>query len=234
MNKKIAVVQSNYIPWKGYFDIINRVDEFILYDNCQFTRRDWRNRNIIKTSNGPIWLTIPVKVKGQYYQKIKDTCISEMGWNRKHWKSIAHNYNKAKHFHSYKDQLEELYLGCREKYLSRINYRFILSICQILGIETKISWAMDYDFSEGRNEALVDLCKEAGASEYVSGPTAKGYIDEALFENNGLKLTYMDYSEYPEYHQLYPPFDHAVSIIDLILNEGDNAKHYMKSFRARE
>jgi len=213
---------------------MNRVDEFILYDTVQYTRRDWRNRNRIKTYNGPIWLTIPVEVKGQYYQKIKDTRISDMGWNRKHWKSIVHNYTRAKYFNSYKEQFEELYLGCHEKYLSRINYRFIASICEILGIETKISWSMDYELSDGRNEALIDLCKQAGASEYLSGPAAKGYIDEALFKNNGIKLKYMDYSGYPEYNQLYPPFDHAVGIIDLIFNEGENAKNYLKSFEARK
>jgi hypothetical protein len=230
VNKKVAIVQSNYIPWKGYFDLINQADEFILYDTVQYTRRDWRNRNRIKTANGLIWLTIPVDVKGKYFQKIKDTCISDTEWNRKHWKSIVHSYSKANYFKKYREQFEALYLGCREKYLSRINYRFLKSICEILGIETKISWAMDYQLSDGKNEALIELCKQTGASEYISGPAAKSYINEIFFKNEGIKLEYMDYSGYPEYHQLYPPFEHAVSIIDLILNEGPNAQRCMKSF----
>ena len=157
-----------------------------------------------------------------------------MGWNRKHWKSIVHNYSRARYVRNYREQFEDLYLKCHEKYLSRINYNFLTSICEMLGIKTKISWSMDYELTDGRNEVLVDLCKELGASEYISGPSAKGYIDEALFKNNSIKLKYIDYSEYPEYNQLYPPFDHAVSIIDLIFNEGKNAKKYMKSFKVRK
>jgi len=230
VNKKVAVVQSNYIPWKGYFDLINLVDAFILYDTAQYTRRDWRNRNRIKTQNGLIWLTIPVEVKGKYSQKIKDTLISDIGWNRTHWKTITHNYSKAKYFSRYKEQFEELYLGCQEKYLSLINYRFLVAICEILEIKTRICWSMDYKLTEGKTERLVGLCKQVGATEYISGPTAKGYMDEDLFETEGIRLEYMDYSGYPEYNQLYPHFEHAVSIIDLIFNEGPDAPKYMMSF----
>jgi len=226
--KKIAI----YIPWKGYFDIINMVDEFILYDDMQYTKRDWRNRNKIKTKNGVIWLTTPVKVKGRYYQKIKDTVISDPRWKYKHWKSIVFNYSKAKYFKIYKELFEELYLGTDEKFLSKINYRFLKAICQILGIKTKLSWSMDYNLVEGKTEKLISLCKQTGASSYLSGPAAKGYIDEELFNKEEIELEYMDYSGYPEYNQLFPPFDHFVSIIDLILNEGPNATKYMKSFKA--
>jgi hypothetical protein len=228
--KKVAIVQSNYIPWKGYFDLINLVDEFILFDNAQYTRRDWRNRNKIKTLKGSMWLTIPVENKGRYNQKIKDTVISDAAWNRRHWNSIAHSYSKAKWFHDYKDLFEELYLGSKEKFLSQINHRFIISICEVLKIKAKISWSMNYRLIEGKTERLIDLCKQAGATEYISGPSAKGYIDEELFKAERIELRYMDYSDYPEYHQLYPPFDHYVSIIDLIFSEGPNAKRYMKSF----
>ena len=99
--KKVAISQSNYIPWKGYFDLINKVDEFILYDDAQFTRRDWRNRNKIKTLNGLQWLTIPVDVKGKYFQKIKETKISDKNWGMNHWQQIKQNYSKARHFKNY-------------------------------------------------------------------------------------------------------------------------------------
>jgi len=196
----------------------------------QYTKRDWRNRNKIKTKNGVIWLTIPVKVKGRYYQKIKDTVISDPAWKYKHWKSIAFNYSKAKYFKIYKELFEELYLGTDEKFLGKINYRFLKAICQILGIKTKLSWSMDYDLAEGKTEKLISLCKQAGASGYLSGPAAKGYLDEELFKKEEIELEYMDYRGYPEYNQLFPPFDHYVSIIDLIFNEGPNATKYMKSF----
>lgn len=228
--RKVAVVQSNYIPWKGYFDLINLVDEFILFDDVQYTRRDWRNRNKIKTQNGPMWLTIPVEVKGRYSQRIGDTVISDPQWNRAHWKSIVHSYSKANYFQTYKELFEELYLGSDERLLSQINYRFLAAICRTLGVRTKISWSTDYHLIEGKTEKLVDLCKQTGATEYISGPAAKAYLEEKLFCEAGIKISYMDYSGYQEYEQLFPPFEHSVSIIDLILNAGPNATTYLRTF----
>jgi hypothetical protein len=230
MSKTIAVVQSNYIPWRGYFDLINSVDEFILYDDVQYTIRDWRNRNIIKTQNGPRWLTIPVEVKGKYFQKIKDTVISDTTWGRKHWASIIHNYSRAKYFLIYRELFKDLYLRSEDKLLSQINYRFIIAICQILGIRTTISRSMDYNLVGDKTERLVHLCKQAGATAYLSGPSAKVYLDEDVFRNEGIAVAYIDYSGYPEYRQLYPPFEPSVTIIDLIFNEGPSATGYMKSF----
>ena len=230
MSKTIAIVQSNYIPWRGYFDLVNSVDEFVLYDDVQYTIRDWRNRNIIKTPNGPLWLTIPVEVKGRYFQKLKDTTISDPTWGRKHWASITHSYSRAKYFSRHRELFEELYLRADEKLLSQINYRFIVAICRILGISTTISWSMDYNLMGDKTERLVHLCKQAGATEYLSGPAARAYLNEALFERGDIAISYMDYSDYREYTQLYPPFQSQVSIIDLIFNEGPDATNYMKSF----
>jgi hypothetical protein len=233
--KRVAIVQSNYIPWKGYFDIINMVDEFILYDDAQYTRRDWRNRNKIKTPNGLQWLTIPVEVKGKYNQKIKDTVISDKGWTKKHWSNISNNYSNATGFKDFRSQFEEIYLDCEEKYLSAINHRFIKAIIQFLGITSQISWSMDYDQSiDGNTEKLVQMCNQAGADTYLSGPAAKGYMDEDLFKQEGITVEWMDYSGYAEYRQLNPPFEHGVSIIDLILNEGENAQKFMKSCRGAD
>ena len=226
----MATVQSNYIPWKGYFDLINRVDEFILYDDMQYTRRDWRNRNRIKTKDGLMWLSIPVNSKGSYFQKIKDVTISDSTWNVRHWKSIAHHYAGATYFKEYREIFKDLYLGSTETSLSQINYQFIKIICDILGIQTKISWSMDYRLIEGKTERLIDLCQQAGATEYISGPAAKEYLDEKLFSQAGLILQFMDYSGYPEYNQLFPPFEHGVSMLDLIFNTGPQAPSYMLSF----
>jgi hypothetical protein len=230
MSKSVVIAQSNYIPWKGYFDLINSVDELVLYDDMQYTKRSWRNRNVIKSPAGPIWLTIPVLVKGKYFQKIKDTVVADNKWARDHWRSIVHSYSKAPHFPAYRDLFEELYLGLEDNFLSQINYRFIAAICRILGIGTTISWSMDYELAGDKTEMLVNVCKQAGATSYLSGPAAKVYLQEDLFNREGIAVSYMDYSDYPEYTQLYPPFEPAVSIIDLILNEGPDAPRYMKSF----
>lgn len=231
MTKKVAIVQSNYIPWKGYFDLINLVDEFILYDDMQYTRRDWRNRNCIKTPNGLKWLTIPVQVKGKYSQKIKETTVSDSSWRQTHWRSIIHSYSKAKYFPAYKELFEDLYLNSNEQSLSQINYSFLTAICRILGINTKITWSMGYRLLDEKTERLVDVCKQAGGNVYLSGPAAKEYLNEESFQREGIELRFMDYSGYPAYQQLYPPFEPGVSIIDLIFNEGPEAARYMKSFR---
>ncbi len=242
MEKRVAIVQSCYIPWKGYFDLINGVDEFILYDDVQYTRASWRNRNRIKTPNGTAWLTIPVKVKGRYHQEIRDVVVSDGKWPDRHWKTIYRNYARAPYFEATRSVLDNLYTECGdETQLSRINFRFLRAIAELLGIETRITWSMDYGpVVEGRTERLVHLCSQAGASEYLSGPAAKAYLDESLFREQGIRVCWMDYGGYPDYDQLFsPPFIHEVSIIDLILNKGrEGAKACMLSFpsasRARQ
>ena len=228
--KKIAILQSNYIPWKGYFDMINMVDEFILYDDMQYTKRDWRNRNKIKTPQGLKWLSIPVEVKGKYFQKINETKISEKDWAKKHWQQIKHTYAKAKYFKEYKDFFEELYMTCNEEYLSQINYKFIIAINEILGITTKIRWSSEFELVEGQTEKLLGICKDCNADVYISGPAAKDYFDEELAKKENIKVEWMDYGGYEEYEQLQLPFEHAVTILDLIFNEGSDATKFMKSF----
>jgi len=226
----MAITQSNYIPWKGYFDMIHSVDELVLYDDVQFTRADWRNRNRIKTRDGLKWLTVPVEVKGKFLQKIKDTRISDQRWSRKHWQTIRHSYSKAPCFKEYQDVFEELYLGMDEEFLSGVNFRFLEAINRVLGIGTRISWSSDYKLPEGKNERLISICREAGANRLLSGPAARVYLDESLFRQEGIEVEWMDYSGYPEYRQMFPPFEHGVTILDLIFNEGSNTKTYMKSF----
>ena len=228
--KKIAILQSNYIPWKGYFDLINMVDEFILYDDMQYTKRDWRNRNKIQTPQGLKWLSIPVEVKGKYFQKINETKINEKDWGKKHWAMIKQNYSKAKYFKEHKNIFEELYLDCNEEYLSQINYKFIVSICKILGITTTIRWSNEFELTDGQTEKLLGICKDCNADIYISGPAAKDYFDADLAKKENIKVEWMDYSGYKEYNQLSPSFEHGVSILDLIFNEGSNATKFMKSF----
>ncbi len=210
--------------------MINMVDEFILFDSVQYTRRDWRNRNKVKTPTGTTWLTIPVNVKGKYFQSIQDTTVSSPEWTEKHWRTLCQWYAKAPYFAQYKDAVEELYLGCTETHLSQINERFLRALCDMLGIQTRISRSGEYVLDEGKNERLISLCKQVEATDYISGRAAEHYMDEELFAQNGLSVHWMDYSGYQDYHQLFPPFEHAVTILDLLFNEGPNAPTYMKSF----
>jgi hypothetical protein len=229
VSKSVAIVQSNYIPWKGYFDLISQVDEFILYDDVQYTRRDWRNRNLIKTDHGLKWLTIPVLVRGLYYQKIKDVVISDPGWGKEHWSTIQQYYGRAPYFRQYREAFEQLYCASDEMRLSQVNYQFLAAICSMLGITTPLSWSMSYELPEGKTERLVDLCRQVGASTYLSGPAAQVYLDVAQFEAVGIEVKFASYNHYPEYSQLYPPFEHRVSILDLLFNTGPAAREYLTS-----
>ena len=161
--------------------MIQRVDEFILYDDAQYTRRDWRNRNRIKTKDGLLWLTIPVEVKGKFEQAIKDVRISDARWAERHMKTIAAAYARAPHFHAYRDALDALYRGAVSMRLSDVNRHLTQGIADLLGITTRLSWSMDYELPHGRVERLIALCKQAGATTYVSGPTARDYLDPADF-----------------------------------------------------
>jgi hypothetical protein len=230
---RIAISQSNYIPWKGYFDMINRVDEFVLLDEVQYTRRDWRNRNRVKTANGPVWLTIPVHVKGRYHQRIDETRISAPDWAAKHLKTLEQSYRRAPGYELYDTRLAELYgSAAGDERLSDVNRRFIEAVCEWLGIRTKLSWSTDYAAGDGRNERLLSICLAAGATEYVSGPAAAAYLDEGLFRAHGVEVSWMDYSAYPEYPQPHPPFAHAVSVLDLLLSTGADAPRYLKTIPA--
>ena len=230
MRKSILITQSNYIPWKGYFDNINSVDEFVVYDDMQYTKRDWRNRNQIKTPQGLLWLTIPVNVKGKYFQKINETQVSETKWGENHWRIIFANYSKAKYFKNYKDIFESLFRDESLNNITNININFIKAINSILNINTKIIDSREFVLAEGRTERLVDICKRCNATDYYTGPAAKVYMDEKLFLNELINIHYFDYSNYPIYPQLFDNFSHYVSILDLIFNTGENAKTYMKTF----
>lgn len=232
--RTVAIVQSCYIPWKGYFDMIGSVDEFILYDDMQYTRRDWRNRNLIKTPQGLSWLTVPVKVKGKYFQSIRETELDGDRWRADHWKAIQQNYRRAPHFAEVAAALEPYFVGREYGHISELNRALIEAICAMLEICTELKWSWDYQLGDGKTERLVDLCRQARATTYVSGPAARDYIEPELFESAGIELRYFDYSGYPEYPQLWGAFEHGVSILDLLFNCGKSARDYMKFPQARQ
>jgi len=228
MPKTIAIIQSNYIPWKGYFDIIDSVDEFVLYDEVQFTKRDWRNRNVIKTQNGPLWLTIPVVSKGRFDQAIDTVEIAEP-WAEKHWRSLEMSYRKAAGFErTVAAGLKEAFKIDGERLLSDVNRKLLQWVCDHLDIKTPLTNSRDYGGAGAKSERLLQICLGAGADKYISGPSAKAYLDHDLFAAAGVAVEYKSYDGYPEYPQLHGPFDHAVSILDLLFNVADDPKRYIK------
>jgi len=220
MAKRVAILQSNYVPWKGYFDLIHSVDEFIVYDEVQYTKNDWRNRNRIKTQAGVQWLSIPVRQE-RLEQKICETRIADPRWAERHWRAIANSYARAGYFDRYAATVEAWYreAGACEL-LSDINVLFIRAVCATFGISTRITSTRDYVLQGDRVERLVNICRQAGADVYLSGPAARDYLDEACFTEAGMRVEWMAYDGYPEYSQLFPPFVHGVSILDLLLNVG--------------
>jgi hypothetical protein len=228
MSKRIAILQSNYIPWKGYFDIINQVDEFIIYDEVQFTLSDWRSRNQIKTHTGLKWLSIPVK--RNFKQLINETKVANNVWPKKHLRSIQQNYSKTEYFHMYSLLFESIYKeSIKIEALSQINYLFIRAICDLLKIDTVITDSRDYKTSEiDKNMRLIELCKLSGATSYLSGPAGKGYLDMNLFKESGINVEYVSYDAYPQYYQMHGNFVHHVSVIDLLFNCGPNSKNFIQ------
>ena len=223
--KKVAIVQSNYIPWRGYFDLIASVDFFVIYDEVQYTKNDWRNRNLIKTATGLSWLTVPVR-RESIHQKINETLTMSTGWERKHMTALTLNYSKSPFFQTYKDEIFEIYENFTS--LSNLNVNMIKKICEILMIGTKIIDSSDLCLSGDRNSKLIDACIKLNATTYISGPSASCYLDTAAFNLNNINVNWMDYSGYLEYPQRFGTFIGNVSILDLIFNIGPNSKNYLK------
>ena len=229
--KKVAVLQSNYIPWKGYFDIIHDVDEFIFYDEVQFTKNDWRNRNKILTKQGEIWLTVPVGMN-KIHRTILDVGINDSSWQKKHYKTLEMAYHKAPHFNRYKEFLQFVYLEKRWEYLYELNRFLIEHISHdFLGITTKFTDSRDYPTNGVKHEKLLSLVKAAKADLYLSGPAAKDYIVAEDYDRAGIQLVWKDYSGYPEYPQMGGWITHYVSILDLLFNVGDEAPYYIWGWR---
>jgi hypothetical protein len=225
--KRVVVLQSNYIPWKGYFDLMRRADEFIFYDEVQYTKGDWRNRNLIKTAEGKKWLTIPVG--DSLKRKVSEVQLPQSNWKNQHRKTIHQFYKDAPAYKHALPLLDKLY-SVEAKNLSEFNQAGIKIIAGWLEIKTRFSDSVLYGAVEGdRNQRLIKLLKKTGATHYLCGPISKNYLDEDAFISEGITVEYFDYTGYPEYPQLYPPFDHHVSILDLIINTGEKALDYFKS-----
>lgn len=226
---KVAVLQSNYIPWKGYFDIINDVDLFVFYDEVQYTKNDWRNRNIIYSPQGLSWITVPVTYS--LGQKIKETKISSgTEWYKSHWNKLENAYKKAPYWHKYSDFFYDCYFNHTWEFLSDLNQYLIKAISRnFLKIETQFETSEHFSSKGQKEEKLLSLLVSIGATEYISGPAAKAYLSEDKFEQAGIKVIWKDYSNYRPYKQVCEPFEHGVSIVDVLFNTGENAVTYYKN-----
>ena len=226
---RICIIQSCYIPWRGFFDLIGRCEEYVIYDSVQYSKGHWHNRNRIKTANGVKWLTIPVETAGRLNQSISEVKVAG-SWADKHWHTLELAYKNAPFF----NQLAPLVKGWYERadkqeLLSDVNIIFLQGIAEFLRLKTRIV-KDDIYLKEGtRMERLLAIARAAGADRYLSGPSAQGYFDESMFKAAGITTEWMDYHGYQEYPQQYCGFESTVTVLDLIFNVGPEAQHYFKS-----
>lgn len=224
---KVGVIQSNYIPWRGYFDFIASVDLFVFHDDLQYTKGDWRNRNRIKTANGLKWLTVPVKYL-KTAQLIEETAIDYTEqWQKTHINQFIGSYSKASYFNTVLDLLIEAF-SFNDHTISQLNIRLIRLLCSYLGISTELRLSNELALTGNKTERLIGLLVKVGATTYLSGPAASSYLDETAFKKAGIGLSYKTYN-YGSYPQLWNGFEGGVSVIDLIANCGKASSTHITS-----
>jgi hypothetical protein len=229
--KRVGLIQSNYIPWKGYFDVIHDVDVFVFHDDVQYTKGDWRNRNRIKTDGGERWLTIPVGVCE--HRLICDVPLPSGSWAKDHWRRLHAAYHRAPYFASYREYVEALFRARQWRTLSELNQAFTTGIARdLLGITTEFVDSRSFALTGVKGARVIELLRKTGADVYVSGPAARDYLTDDCLAEAGISVEWKDYSGYPEYDQLHAPFSHAVSILDLIFHTGPRAAYYIWGWRA--
>ena len=224
---RVTILQPSYLPWLGYFEQMQRSDQFVLYDDVQFTRRDWRNRNRIRVPEGSVWLTVPVIQKNKYEQSLLETKIdNSTSWKRKHLETIRCHYSKTPFFDLY-------FPWCEKVFNSEWNFLLDLSLETIqylkgqLKISTPLLRSSELGGTGDKTERLISVCKQLGATQYLSGESAKNYISEKDFSDQGIELEYQEY-QHPEYPQRYEGFVPFLSTIDLLFNCGDKSLDFLK------
>lgn len=224
----VAILQPNYIPWKGVFDLIDRTDTFVFYDDVQYTTKDWRNRNKIKTDTGEQWLSVPVISKSQRNQLICEAIIDKTKtWQKKHYKKIISNYQKAHYFDNYKHLLHKIYLDNQWSKISNLDIFSTKLIAKELNIKTEWVNSSDLRISGSKHgEKIIKICQELNCSHFINGPASKSFIDESIFKQAGITIEYMNYS-YPEYKQFHPPFSHNVTALDTLFHCGPESRKFI-------
>lgn len=227
---KVVILQPSYIPWRGVFDQINRADLFIFYDDVQYDKHGWRNRNQIKTAQGKQWLTIPVHSAGVTSGvPIMDVKIDwSRSWAENHWKALKFSYARSPYFSHYASLLQAFYER-HDTLLADFTIDLTISLARELGIShTRFTRSSEIAGITGqKTDRLVQILQKVDAKHYISGPSAKDYIEREKFVEAGITLEYMTYN-YPEYLQLYPPYDPFVSVLDLLFMTGQDALAYLK------
>ena len=226
---RLVALQSNYIPWKGYFDLMSTADRFVVYDSVQYTKNDWRNRNQVIGPNGPTWLTIPVQTAGRPSQTIREASIQDGRWSRKHWMTVTQALGKRPHFGEYKDAWQSWFeMAADLELLHDINVMFLRGLAKQLDVGTLIVDDVDFDTGmeagEGTaTERLVALCRAAGATTYITGPAGLDYMELEHFRAANIAVEVIDYTQYDVYPQAGDEFQHSVSVLDLLANLGASA-----------
>lgn len=224
-----VILQPSYVPWRGFFDLVRRADVFVFYDDVQYDKHGWRNRNRIKTAHGTKWISIPVAARGNVSDKllVKDAPIVwRDDWAKKHLATIRQSYAKAPCFAAYAPLVDEIYGRAsrdRPPLLCDFTIAATKAIAAALGVsETRFVRSSELGIEGGKTERLVSIVKGVGADHYLSGPAAKDYLEEHRFRDAGVTLEYAAY-DYPEYEQLHPPYDPQVSVLDLLFMKGPRA-----------
>lgn len=224
-----VILQPSYVPWRGYFDQIRRADLFIFYDDVQYDKHGWRNRNQIKTPHGKKWLSIPVHTAGVTSGiAIQDVQIDwSRNWPQSHLKSLASAYGRAPYFKQYLPLLESFY-SRHDGTIADFTIETTMLLARELGLEqARFMRSSELKGIGGqRTQRLVEILSRVGADHYISGPSAREYIEPEKFREAGIELEYMQY-DYPEYPQLYPPFDPQVSVLDLLFMTGKKALDFI-------
>lgn len=224
---RVAAIQSSFIPWRGYFDFIEGVDLFVFYDDVQYSKGGWRNRNKVKTPRGVEWLTVPV-LHEELAQLIVDTPIDyRTPWQKKHIGTWSANYRAAPYFDVIMDILSDS-IESQEVTISQLNIKLIRKICDYLSICTPMMLSSELALQGSKTERLIDLLKKLNASTYLSGPSADAYLDKEAFRRHGIQLEYKSY-DYASYPQLWGDFCGEVTVLDLIANCGIQSLQYIRS-----
>lgn len=232
----VVVLQPSYIPWRGYFDQIRRADLFIFYNDVQYDKHGWRNRNQIKTAQGKQWLTIPVHSKGATEGLLLNQVKIDWSkpWTKNHIQALTFAYKKSPHFASYALWLDSVY-DRRDDLLADFTIWLTIEIARQIGItHTQFMRSSEIpNITWQKTDRLIQILQYVGAKHYISGPTARAYIESEKFDAAGITLECIEYN-YSEYPQLYPPYDPNVSILDLMFMTGDRACEYFPSNKAEQ
>ncbi len=230
---RIAICQPTYLPWLGYFDLMDQVDTFVLLDNVQFEKQSWQQRNRIKTPTGLQWLTVPVVFRGRLSQRIHEVEIRDAAFGRKHLRGVELNYAHAPFFREFFPALSTILKEIApQTHLADLNLQLIQWLTGILGIRTPLLRASTLGVEGKRTELLAGICRKLGASQYVSPIGSAEYLlaEIDILARAGVETVFHHY-EHPSYAQQFPPFAAFASVIDLIFNEGGGSMEIVRSGR---